>query len=77
MLAEFAFANTKEAILNIFKLSDTTVFNDSKDKDGNKRHRHGKLTVLPTSIEQLKLRKPKIDTCIVVTTKAVYKIVVW
>ncbi|KAK4876051.1 hypothetical protein RN001_012473 [Aquatica leii] len=70
LLAQFSLQND-EKIVNIFKLSDTTLFGDSKPKEDRKS---SKEPLLPNSIDQLKLRKPKIDTCVIVTNKAVYKI---
>ncbi|KAF5306974.1 hypothetical protein FQR65_LT07196 [Abscondita terminalis] len=69
LLAQFTLQNN-EKILSIFKLSDTSLFSDSKPKDELK----SKDSVLPNNIDQLKIRKPKIDTCVIVTNRAVYKI---
>uniref|UniRef100_A0A1Y1KHK1 RCC1-like domain-containing protein n=1 Tax=Photinus pyralis TaxID=7054 RepID=A0A1Y1KHK1_PHOPY len=62
LLAQFPFTKTDEKILNIYKLSDTSLFNEGKCKEA------------PSSVDHLKIRKPKIDTCVVITSAGVYRV---
>jgi hypothetical protein len=67
------FTVEKEKILNIYKLTDLSSGRTRKSKDD---HRKEKLFEMPKCVGDLNLRKPKIDTCIVVTNTSVYKVVV-
>jgi hypothetical protein len=68
------FTVEKEKILSIYKLTDLSSGRTRKSKDD---HRKEKLFEMPKCVGDLNLRKPKIDTCIVVTNTSVYKVVVW
>lgn len=71
LISQFRFEND-EKILSIYKLSDLSLNNESSDSESSKKVQ--KTFVLAKSESELNIRKPKIDTCIVVTNKSVYKI---
>ncbi|KAF5298189.1 hypothetical protein FQA39_LY02613 [Lamprigera yunnana] len=72
VLAEYNFLEN-EKILNIYKLTDTTFLFDDSNNKPSKVSKEGELL---KSIEQLKLQKPKVDTCVVVTNRGVYKVTI-
>lgn len=73
LIAQFSFEKEEERILNIFKLTDIAVIKDKRciisKKDTDK-------IVLPRSINDLNIDKIKIDTCIIVTNKAIYRVLI-
>lgn len=61
-----------EKILNIFKLTDLTLSRERRKKDESE----GRAHTLPKNINDLLISRVKIDTCIIVTNVAVYKVVI-
>nr|XP_022917889.1 uncharacterized protein LOC111427131 [Onthophagus taurus] len=70
LLAQFKVQND-EKILDMYKLTDVTIIKGSR-KDEKKDN---KTYSLPKTLDDLNLRKTKIDTCVIVTTNSVYKLI--
>lgn len=71
MVSRFCF-NNGEKILAVYKLTDQTISTEMTEEEKVKRQQ--KMFVLARSEQELNIRKPKIDTCILVTNYNVYKI---
>lgn len=56
----------------MFRVADNTINNETSDEDKVKKEQ--KTYVLAKSESELNIRKPKIDTCVVVTNCNVYRI---
>lgn len=67
LIGQFTFDRDKERILNIFKVTDTTIIK-------NKQDRKDKTYALPISIDDVNIPKVRIDTCVVITNVSIYKI---
>lgn len=67
------FSVGREKVLNIYKLMDLTGGRTRKSKEDQRREKHFEM---PKTMEDLSIRKPRIDTCVVVTNSSVYKLVV-
>lgn len=72
-VAKFNIGNAKEKILKIYKLSDINLGKEKRSKEDKKDK--GKTYTMPKKVEELNVRKPKVDTCVIITNKAVYKVV--
>lgn len=70
LVAEFRVENQK--ILNIYKMTDLSFGRLRKAKDDLKKEKQFEM---PKSVDDLMIRRPKIDTCVVVTDTSVYKII--
>ncbi|GLV44383.1 claret [Carabus blaptoides fortunei] len=70
LISQFYFPPT-EKIKAIYKVSDLSI-PESLDNDSSNKSQ--KTFVLAKSESELNIRKPKIDTCIIVTSRNVYKI---
>ncbi|CAH1985984.1 unnamed protein product [Acanthoscelides obtectus] len=70
LVAQFYMENDKR-ILQMFKLSDLSAIRLKKNRDDGKKD---KLFELPKTVDDLNIQKPRIDTCVVVTQRSVYKI---
>lgn len=60
----------KEKILHIFKLADFSSTRLKKCKE----ERKDTFFEMPKTVNDLKIRRPRVDTCVIITNKAVYKI---
>ncbi|XP_019873194.2 uncharacterized protein LOC109601394 [Aethina tumida] len=69
LVARFTVINEK--ILHVFKLVDLSSVRLRK-KDEKK----DKVYELPKTIDDINIRKPRIDTCVIVTNNSVYKLIV-
>ncbi|KAL3269950.1 hypothetical protein HHI36_009006 [Cryptolaemus montrouzieri] len=68
LVARFSIDN--EHILKIYKLADLSAVRLRKCRDDKR----DKLFEMPKTVDDLNIRKIRIDTCVLVTSKAVYKI---
>lgn len=68
-MARFTVINEK--ILHVFKLVDLSSVRLRK-KDEKK----DKVYELPKTIDDINIRKPRVDTCVIVTNNSVYKLIV-
>ncbi|XP_017773369.1 PREDICTED: uncharacterized protein LOC108560363 [Nicrophorus vespilloides] len=64
------FSVENERILNIYKVTDTTLLKGRKDNKKEKSYS------LPKTVDELNIPKMKIDTCVIVTNNSVYRIIV-
>ncbi|KAI4462030.1 regulator of chromosome condensation [Holotrichia oblita] len=74
LIAQFNVENQSEKILNVYKFTDVTLDRARWTKDDKKES--SKTFVLPKSVNDLNIHKVKIDTCVIVTTNSVYKLIV-
>lgn len=77
MIAHFKLENNFEKILNVYKLADVTLDKIRWSKDDNRKDKENRTFILPKAVNDLNIRKIKIDTCVIVTTNSVYKLLVW
>lgn len=59
-----------EKILNLYKLTDLSLGKDRRKKEDQ----DNRTNVLPRNISELLISRVKVDTCIVITNVAVYKL---
>lgn len=64
-------ARENEKILNMYKSTDFTPGRERKKKEDTKTE---KANILPKTVEELPIRKVKVDTCVIVTNFGVYKL---
>lgn len=70
ILAKFTTPNKDEKVQKLFKSTSLAMNLESK-KDESKE----KTYVLPKTVDEIKIQVPKIDTCVIVTNCAVYKLI--
>ncbi|XP_012265195.2 uncharacterized protein LOC105691366 isoform X1 [Athalia rosae] len=71
VIGRFSFTKNNEVIDKVYRVTDFIV-PQSKDATGNVESYHG----LPKKVEDLKLDIPLVDTCIIVTNFAAYKVMI-
>ncbi|XP_046742534.1 uncharacterized protein LOC124409162 [Diprion similis] len=69
VIGRFSFARNNEIIDKVYRVTDFKV-TTTKDTSGNSENQYG----LPKKVEDIKADIPLVDTCIIVTNFAVYKI---
>lgn len=74
LIAQFKVCTADEKILNIFKLTDTTIIKNKKCKDDHKKG--SKAYALPKTVDELNPARAKIDTCFLVTNKSVHRLII-
>lgn len=67
------FVIEKEQILSIYKVTDLSGGRIRKYKDDQRKEKHYEM---PKNVDDLNMKKPKIDTCVVITNSSVYKVVI-
>nr|XP_015840194.1 PREDICTED: uncharacterized protein LOC103312885 [Tribolium castaneum] len=67
------FTIEKETILNIYKLTDLSWGRVRKSKEDQRREKHYEM---PKTVDDLNIKKPRVDTCVVITNSSVYKVVI-
>lgn len=78
-LAVFDIGNRDEKVLTMYKVSSSAVFHEKKSSDDStfsSSEREMKTSyALPKNADELNINRPKVDTCVLVTNRAVYKLV--
>ncbi|XP_046477721.1 uncharacterized protein ca [Neodiprion pinetum] len=69
VIGRFSFARNNEIIDKVYRVTDFKV-TTTKDTSGNSENQYG----IPKKVEDIKADIPLVDTCIIVTNFAVYKI---
>nr|CAH7724512.1 unnamed protein product [Callosobruchus chinensis] len=70
LVAQFYMENDNK-VLDLFKLTDLSTIRLKKSRDDGRKE---KVFELPKTVDDLNVQKPRIDTCVVVTHKSVYRI---
>lgn len=71
VIGRFSFAKNNEVIDKVYRVTDFKV-TPSKETSGSNENQYG----LPKRVEDLKVDIPLVDTCIIVTNFAAYKVVI-
>lgn len=73
LLANFHLPNQNEIIIALYKLTDITL-NNRPSSSAESTEKSETLFTLPKTVQDLHIRNPKVDTCIIVTNQGVYKV---
>lgn len=75
LIAQFTLARHNEKILNLFKITDFTLGRERRRKDDGKSETKPN-NILPKTVDELLIRRVKVDACVVVTNFGVYKLLI-
>lgn len=77
-MAVFDVQNKDEKILTIYKQSNSSVFYEKKESEDSFISESETKTsyALPKSVDDLNIYRPTIDTCVLITNRSVYEVVI-